>query len=91
MAIFHVLYGDDNFGVARRIEFEADDAFAALSIVHNQATGRTAELWEGLRKLCTLRRTGPEGTVWEVGPGEIVAPDRHLNSHAGRILPYGME
>jgi hypothetical protein len=69
MVTFNLVYSDDALGSARRIEFEAADAHGALRIAQSQAVGRTAELWEGERKLCTLKRVGPEGTIWEVGPG----------------------
>jgi hypothetical protein len=68
MATYKLVYSDDSLGCARRIEFEAVDAHGALRIAQSQAVGRTAELWEGDRKLCTLRRVGPEGSIWEVGP-----------------------
>jgi hypothetical protein len=68
MATFSLVYSDDTHGSARRIEFEAVDANGALRIAQSQVVGRTAELWEGDRKLCTLRRVGPDGSIWEVGP-----------------------
>ena len=68
MATYSLVYSEDTLGCARRIEFEAFDAHGALRIAQSQTAGRTAELWEGDRKLCTLRRVGPEGSIWEVGP-----------------------
>ena len=68
VATFNLVYSDDALGCARRIEFEAIDADGALRIAQCQAPGRLAELWEGDRKLCTLRRVGPDGAIWEVGP-----------------------
>ena len=68
MATYQLIYSDDEFGVGRRIEFDAADPFMALTIAQYESEGRTAELWEGERKLCTLRRTGPSGSIWEVGP-----------------------
>jgi len=65
---YNLIYSDDALGSARRIEFEAMDACGALRIAQSQTAGRTAELWEGNRRLCTLRRVGPEGAIWEVGP-----------------------
>lgn len=49
------------------IEFEADDPAKALEIAHYEAPDRSAELWSGGKKLCTIRRD-PVGTeeFWEV-------------------------
>jgi len=68
MATYKLVYSDDAHGCARRIEFEAVDARGALGIAQSQAAGRTAELWKGDQKLCTLKRVGPEGSIWEIGP-----------------------
>ncbi|WP_395336805.1 hypothetical protein WBP06_20695 [Novosphingobium sp. BL-8H] len=56
MKIYTLRFSDDGEGVARRLEFKAEDLTAALIIAHREATRRTAELWERARKLCTVRR-----------------------------------
>jgi hypothetical protein len=60
---------EDGIGAAKLVEFEAHDASRALTLAHMEAAGRAAELWRGDRKLCTLKRTGRRGEIWQVGPG----------------------
>ena len=54
--------GDGNAG-ALRLDFDAEDAAEALVMAHRKASdvrsGRAAELWQGARKLCTIRHSGP--------------------------------
>jgi hypothetical protein len=80
MPTYNLVYSDDTLGCARRIEFEAVDANGALRIAQSEAVGRTAELWEGDRKLCTLSRVGPEGSIWEVGSSNSLQPPSQLAS-----------
>lgn len=54
MAMFTLIFADDAEGVARRLEFKAADMTAALLVAHSEALRRTAELWQGSRKLCTI-------------------------------------
>lgn len=56
METYRLLFSEDGIGVERRVEFEALDAAVALMIAHEQARDRTAELWKGLERLCTIRR-----------------------------------
>lgn len=56
MKIYTLKFSDDGHGVARRVEFRADDLTAALIIAHREASRRTAELWEGAKKLCNIRK-----------------------------------
>ncbi len=56
MKIYTLRFSEDAEGVARRIEFKAEDLTTALIIAHREAARRTAELWDGARKLCTVRR-----------------------------------
>lgn len=73
--IYRLKFGDDGFGAAKEIEFEAHDAYKALVIAHGEAQNRTAELWRDGRKLCTIQRSG--SGVWRIGPGEgLTPPDR---------------
>ena len=69
METYCLMYADDGVGLAKRVEFEAYDPSTALALAHREAAGRAAELWCGPRKLCTLRRTGLRGEIWQVGPG----------------------
>lgn len=55
------------------IEFEAEDAFGALTMAHEKARNASAELWQDGRKVCSIRRVG--GELWEVGPGELFFED----------------
>jgi hypothetical protein len=70
--VYRLKFGDDGYGVAKEIEFEAYDAHKALVIAHGEAQGRTAELWREGRKLCTIQRTGAGS--WRIGPGEGATP-----------------
>ena len=70
--LYRLKFGDDGYGVAKEIEFEAYDAYKALTIAHGEAQGRTAELWRDGRKLCTIQRTG--AGAWRIGPGERPTP-----------------
>lgn len=60
MNVYTLRFSDDGDGVAKRIEFKAEDLTTALIIAHREASRRTAELWEGARKLCTVRRSVSE-------------------------------
>jgi len=48
------------------IEFHAASAYEALSIAHREGAGRSAELWRGEKKLCTLNEFA--GSFWEIRP-----------------------
>ncbi|TCM14001.1 hypothetical protein EDF56_11526 [Novosphingobium sp. PhB165] len=56
MKIYTLSFSDDGDGVARRLEFRAEDLTSALIIAHREAARRGAELWEGTKKLCTIRK-----------------------------------
>ena len=57
METYRLLFSEDGIGVERKVEFEAPDAAKALIIAHEQAHNRSAELWKGRDRLCTIRRT----------------------------------
>lgn len=56
--------GDGNAG-ALRLDFDAEDAAEALVTAHRKASdvraGRGAELWQGARRLCTIRHGSNPG------------------------------
>ena len=56
MAIYALVFSDDECGLAKRLEFSADDLTSALITGHKEAIGRTAELWRDEIRLCTIRR-----------------------------------
>lgn len=56
MKVYTLTFIEDGIGLAKRLEFTAPDIAGALIIAHQQAARRSAELWEGARKLCTIRR-----------------------------------
>ena len=56
METYHLLFADDGIGLARKVEFEAEDAARALIFAHREAQDRSAELWKGSRRLCSVRR-----------------------------------
>ena len=68
METYCLRYREDGVGLPKRVEFEAHDASMALAIAHKEAAGRAAELWVGGRQLCTIRRTGLRGEIWQIGP-----------------------
>ncbi len=64
MNIYTLKFPDDGNAGALRLDSDAEDAADALVAAHHRAsmrTGGAAELWQGSRKLCTIRR----------GPGNI--------------------
>ncbi|WP_454798668.1 hypothetical protein [Novosphingobium lindaniclasticum] len=56
MTIYTLRFSEDGHGVDRRLEFKAEDLTAALIIAHREAARRSAELWAGAKKLCTIRK-----------------------------------
>jgi hypothetical protein len=66
MPLYTLRFLDDGAGVEKRIEFDAADAGSALEVAGGEAPNRNAELWEGTKRLCTIRRT--EAAVWRIGP-----------------------
>lgn len=60
MSEFTLKIAADRTGEAAHIQFNADDAAGALIIARREAGSRTAELWEGERKLCTIRISSVE-------------------------------
>jgi hypothetical protein len=69
---YRLKFGDDGLGMAKEIEFDAHDAYMALTIAHREAQDRTAELWRDGMKLCTIQRT--RSGAGRIGPGEPVRP-----------------
>lgn len=66
MPLYTLRFFNDGVGVGKRIEFDAADPASALSVATCEAPNRNAELWEGTRRLCTIRRF--ENAVWRIGP-----------------------
>jgi hypothetical protein len=56
MKVYTLKFAEDGIGVARRLEFKAGDITGALVVAHREASRRSAELWDGASKLCTIRR-----------------------------------
>ncbi|GGC22083.1 hypothetical protein GCM10011371_07150 [Novosphingobium marinum] len=69
---YRLVFVDDGDG-PKTVEFDATDAGSALVIAHEEAKRRSAELWRGDDKLCTIKRLhGVSGEeFWQVGPGDI--------------------
>ena len=63
---YRLKFPDDKAGVEKTLEFRAADASGALIVAKNEAPDRNAELWQGERLLCHLRRTQEE--VWLIQP-----------------------
>ncbi|WP_395396409.1 hypothetical protein WBP07_21185 (plasmid) [Novosphingobium sp. BL-8A] len=58
MKIYTLKFPDDGNAGALRLDFGAEDAADALVTAHRKASMRInggAELWQGARKLCTIR------------------------------------
>ncbi|HKT85584.1 MAG TPA: hypothetical protein VJQ77_05800 [Novosphingobium sp.] len=66
MPLYTLKFFNDGVGLGKRIEFDAADAASALSVATGEAPNRNAELWQGTKRLCTIRRS--ESTVWRIGP-----------------------
>ena len=64
MTSFTLVLDDDGLGEPKRIEFTASDPGEAFLILEREASGRTAILWAGSKRLGTLQRahTG----VWQL-------------------------
>ncbi|TCM13986.1 hypothetical protein EDF56_11511 [Novosphingobium sp. PhB165] len=65
MTVYTLKFAKDRHGPAKDIQFEGGDPGAALQFAETEPPDRRAELWEGSRKLCVIRRTGDD--VWQVG------------------------
>jgi hypothetical protein len=63
MKIYTLRFFEDEHGLARRLEFKAPDVAGALAIAHREAAKRSAELWEGALKLCTICRSREDTTI----------------------------
>jgi len=61
---YRMKFMDDDRGSRKDVEFEAEDAAAALVIAHKEASNRSAELWCDGQKLCTIKRTAED--YWEI-------------------------
>lgn len=59
MQSYRLVFADDGIGVARRVEFEAEDLAHALIFAHREAKHRSAELWHGGLRLCSITRPEP--------------------------------
>jgi hypothetical protein len=65
MRTFVMQFEDDGMGEPKRIEFRGKDPSQALAIAQRENTGRMIALFEGGKKLGTLRRINAE--LWQVG------------------------
>ncbi|KHK90891.1 hypothetical protein [Novosphingobium malaysiense] len=59
---YRLKFEDDGLGVDKIVEFMAPDPAKALMIAGLEAANRYAELWQGNKRICRLRRT--EEQVW---------------------------
>jgi hypothetical protein len=67
LSTYRLVFPGASRSQAKTVEFEAEDASYALVVANREAGGRAAELWEGDRMLCKLRRmSGAEAEFWEV-------------------------
>ncbi|MBO9724786.1 MAG: hypothetical protein J7530_10450 [Novosphingobium sp.] len=66
MKVYTLRFFEDEHGLARRLEFKAPDIAGAVAIAQREAAKRSAELWEGALKLCTIGRSRPEMAIFAV-------------------------
>lgn len=64
MRSFYILLEDESSGEPRRIDFNAESPDFALQVAQGQAAGRNIELWEGVMRLGTFRKTAPH--LWRL-------------------------
>ncbi|WP_395336807.1 hypothetical protein WBP06_20700 [Novosphingobium sp. BL-8H] len=64
MTIYTLKFLESRDWPAREIRFEAADPGGALLLVQREPPDRPAELWDGVRKLCTLTQT--MGGTWQI-------------------------
>ncbi|TCM13987.1 hypothetical protein EDF56_11512 [Novosphingobium sp. PhB165] len=62
MKVYTLRFSEDGECLAKRLEFKAHDLPSALVIAHREAARRSAELWDGPRKICIIRKP-PEATA----------------------------
>lgn len=68
MPIYTLRFTGDDRQPAKSVDFEAEDASTALIIAHREASRHSAELWCHGKPVCTIKRTGKAGEVWQIGP-----------------------
>lgn len=61
---YRLKFDQEGDRLVKDVEFEAADAFEALTIAHQEARRHSAELWRDGRKLCSITRQ--TGELWEV-------------------------
>jgi len=64
MTIYTLKFAEDRYGPAKNVQFEASDPAVALQLAEIESPDRCAELWEGSRKLCKIKRTVEN--VWQI-------------------------
>lgn len=57
---YTLIFEDDDFGPARRMEFDAISSFATLNVLQNEPKGRKAILHEDDKRLAELTRLGDD-------------------------------
>ena len=59
---------DNRIGSAEAIEFDAEDAYKALVMAHEQTQHRQAELWCDGELLCVLKEAA--SGFWQIGSAQ---------------------
>ena len=77
MHTYRLKLPDDGTSCAREIEFEASDGLQALSIAHQHAQHRPAELWCDGSIICVIEEAAYG--FWQIGP----VRDRALTDGSG--------
>jgi hypothetical protein len=85
MHTYRLKLPDDGTHCARDVEFEADTGLTAMTIAHQQARHRAAELWCDGQFICTIEEAA-EG-FWRLAP----AADKPRDSEVAQLPPRGRE
>jgi hypothetical protein len=75
-------YDDDDFGLEKRLLFEAATPAAALEIAAGEAAGRQARLFVDGTPLCSLLKANEENPYWIVA-----APASRMNDEPDAPFP----
>lgn len=66
MNSYKLKFADDCHGLGKQVEFDGIDANDAFEVARQEKPGRTMELWQGERRLCTIMRTGVSHDIWRI-------------------------
>jgi hypothetical protein len=56
MNVYTLRFVESDAGQPERLKFRAPDTVSTLVIAHEEASRRSAELWDEAKRLCTIHR-----------------------------------